>query len=86
MANKKEKKSRSESKKGIAIKADMTIAEIISKSPETVDVFLKYGFHCFGCMGASFENLRAAAKVHGIKLAGLLKDLNRAAQNRKQKK
>jgi hybrid cluster-associated redox disulfide protein len=63
---------------------DMLLGEVISRYPQSVEVFLKYGFHCFGCMGAGFENLRAAAKVHGVKLADLLKDLNRAIKKRKK--
>lgn len=66
-----------------AINLKMPIADIISKYPETMEVFLKYGFHCFGCMGAGFEDLRAAAKVHGVRLVDLLKDLNRAVEDKK---
>jgi hybrid cluster-associated redox disulfide protein len=64
---------------------DMPLGEVISRYPETMEVFLKHGFHCFGCMGVGFEDLRAAAKAHGVKPADLLKDLNRAVKKRKTK-
>jgi len=60
------------------INKGMKIEEIINKYPETVEVFLKYGFHCLGCAAASFENLEEGAKAHNIELEALLKDLNNA--------
>jgi hybrid cluster-associated redox disulfide protein len=30
------------------ITADMTITDVVSKYPATVDVFKRYGMHCFG--------------------------------------
>jgi hybrid cluster-associated redox disulfide protein len=78
------KKSSRQSKKITPITARMSIAEIIANYPQTMEVFLKYGFHCFGCMGASFENLKQAAKTHGIKLVDLLRDLNKAVKKAKK--
>ncbi len=72
--------------KKAAISARMSIADVISKYPETMEVFLRRGLHCFGCMGAGFENLRAAAKIHGVGLADLLKDLNRVVDGEKKSK
>lgn len=66
------------------IGSDMTIAEIVSKYPGTMAVFSKYGFHCFGCMGASFENLRQAAKAHGINLENLRRDLKTVIEGKRK--
>ncbi len=71
-------------KKTGAVNSKMMIGEIISRYPETMEVFLKYGFHCLGCMGASFENLKQAAKVHGVKLAVLMRDLKNAVRKTKK--
>ena len=79
-------RDKNKAKKSPLITSKMTISEVISEHPETMEVFLKYGFHCFGCMGASFENLKQAAKVHGVKPAELLKDLNQAIKKKKTKK
>ena len=56
---------------------EMKIEEILDKYPQTVEVFLKYGFHCLGCAAASFENLEEGAKAHGIDIDKLVKDLNK---------
>lgn len=58
------------------ITKDMSITEIVSKYPQTVDVFVKYGMSCFGWMAARFENLEQGALAHGIDVDSLVKDLN----------
>lgn len=60
---------------------DISITEIIQKHPETVDVFIKHGMHCFGCMAARFENVEQGALAHGINVDQLMKDLNDAIKN-----
>lgn len=54
----------------------MKIEEVIQKYPETMEVFLEFGFHCFGCAGATFENLEQGAAVHNIDINKLIKKLN----------
>jgi len=58
------------------INKKMKIEEILNEHPETMEIFLKYGFHCLGCAAASFENLEEGAKAHGTDIDVLLKDLN----------
>ncbi len=58
------------------ITGDMSITDVVEKYPQTVDVFLRYGMHCFGCMAARFENLEQGALAHGIDVQNLLKDIN----------
>ena len=48
------------------ITKDMTIGEIIRKSPEVAPVLLEAGMHCLGCPSAQAETLEEAAMVHGI--------------------
>ena len=48
------------------ITKDMTIGEIIRKSPEVAPVLLEAGMHCLGCPSAQAETLEEAALVHGI--------------------
>lgn len=60
------------------ITKDMSITDIVEKHPETVEVFLKHGMHCFGCMAARFENIEQGALAHGIDVDQLMKDLNEA--------
>lgn len=64
-------------KKGIT--ADWTIQKLIEKYPDSVDILVKYGFHCIGCAMAAYENLEQGAKAHGLnekKLDKLMKELN----------
>jgi len=64
------------------ITEDMTIKEVIDKYPETAMVFMKYNVGCIGCIAASFEKVKDIADVHGIDIKALLKDLNKAIQNK----
>jgi len=57
------------------------ITEVVEKYPQTVDVFLKYGMHCFGCIAARFENIEQGALAHGIDVPALMRDLNKAIEN-----
>lgn len=61
------------------ITKDMTIQEIVASYPESIPVFERYGLGCIVCLAAEFEDLEAGAMVHGIKVADLLKDLNKVA-------
>ena len=61
-----------------AIKKEMTIAEVVQKYPQTVEVFLRHGLMCFGCAIARFENIEQGAVAHGIDVPALVTDLNAA--------
>jgi len=61
----------------------MKIQKIISDFPETVEVFSKYGLHCFGCFAAAFENIEQGAKAHNIDIDKLIKDLNKSIKKKK---
>jgi hybrid cluster-associated redox disulfide protein len=60
------------------ITRDKSITDIIEEFPKTVEVFLKHGMHCFGCMAARFENVEQGALAHGIDVDQLMNDLNKA--------
>ncbi len=59
------------------ITKDTKLGELISKHPETAEVFMKHGLHCIGCMAAQFETLGQGAKAHGIDIKKLVEDLNK---------
>lgn len=65
------------------ITKNMSLKDIISKYPETFEIFMKYGLHCIGCHMAQFENLEEGAKAHGIDVDKLVKDLNEAVEKSK---
>ena len=61
------------------ITRSMSITEVVENHPKTVEVFIKHGMHCFGCMAARFENVEEGALAHGIDVDKLMEDLNNAA-------
>jgi hybrid cluster-associated redox disulfide protein len=67
------------------ITKEMKIEEILQKHPQTVEIFLKHGFHCLGCAAASFENLEEGAKTHGIDVDKIVEELNRTTEEKEQK-
>jgi hybrid cluster-associated redox disulfide protein len=60
------------------ITKDMKIDEVLKKYPETAEVFAKHGFHCIGCIAASFESIEQGATAHGVDVDELIEDLNKA--------
>lgn len=62
------------------ITKDMKIEEALKKYPETAEVFAKHGFHCIGCVAASFESIEQGAMAHGISLDELIEDLNKVIE------
>lgn len=59
------------------INKQMKIDEVLNKYPETEEIFVKHGFHCIGCMAASFESIEQGAIAHGIDVKKLIEDLNK---------
>lgn len=49
----------------MAVTKDQTIMDIITKYPDTAQVFMRYGMHCIFCEAASGETLEEALMVHG---------------------
>ena len=58
------------------ITKDMSITDVVDKYPQTTEIFMQYGMHCFGWMAARFENLEQGAQAHGLDIDELLKELN----------
>lgn len=59
------------------ITKNIKIEEVLKKHPETAEVFSKHGFHCIGCVAASFESIEEGANAHGIDVEKLVEDLNK---------
>ncbi len=60
------------------ITKDVVISAILRAYPQTQVVLIAHGMGCAGCMGSLDESLESGARLHGISLAHLLSDLNRA--------
>ena len=58
------------------ITADTLIAECLEINPDSAEILLAAGMHCFGCALAHGETIAEAVAVHGEDLDSLLKKLN----------
>lgn len=58
------------------ITADMTIAQVIEKNPQGVEILSSYGTNCKKCPNIVKKTLADAAKKHDINLQELLEKLN----------
>lgn len=56
---------------------DLSLAEIMSRWPATIRVFLDRRMHCVGCPIAPFHTLVDAAEEHSLLLVGLVADIER---------
>jgi hybrid cluster-associated redox disulfide protein len=59
----------------VAIHRDMLILEILQQYPKTKTVFARYGMPCDRCMGAVRGSLAEGARMHGVPLETLLREL-----------
>ena len=68
------------------ITADMSIDEVLKLYPQTAEVFRKY-FHggCFACPASRMETLGDGAMVHGLDVDFIVGELNKSAQETKDK-
>lgn len=70
------------------ITGDTKVAAVIEQCPDTIEVFLSRGCpdmrRGFFNMMARLMSVRNAARMHGLDLAPLLEDLNKAARNDQQ--
>lgn len=59
---------------------EMTISDIITKHPETIEVFRAFGLDCMECQIADYEEVEHGAGVHNVDIVLLLEALNKAAR------
>lgn len=59
------------------ISKDMTIGDVISRYPETIAIFKRFGLDCNECQIASLEALEHGAGVHKVDLETLIAELNK---------
>ena len=48
------------------ISLDMTVGDIITKYPNTIEILTKHGVHCVGCGAKNFETLGQGLMGHGF--------------------
>ena len=57
------------------IDAALTVAEVVTRWPQTIPVFMRYRMACVGCAIAPFETLAEVAEVYGLELSCFLSEL-----------
>lgn len=56
------------------------IADLLSKYPQTADVFSGHGLGCFVCLGASMETVEEGALMHNLDADAIIEELNKAIE------
>jgi hybrid cluster-associated redox disulfide protein len=64
------------------IRKEMKIEDVLRKYPQTMPVFRRFGIDCAQCQLSEYEDLEHGARVHGIDLEALLRELNESAAAR----
>jgi hybrid cluster-associated redox disulfide protein len=59
----------------VRIHKDMLILEVLQQYPQTRTVFDRYSMPCDRCMGAVRGSLADGARMHGVPLEALLREL-----------
>ena len=64
------------------INASMSVSQVLDMDDNIHQVFLRHGFNCVGCPGATAESLEESAKGHMVDLKKLLSDLNQYSESK----
>jgi hybrid cluster-associated redox disulfide protein len=55
--------------------ADLTVAEVMDRWPQTIPVFFRYRMACVGCPIARFETMAEVTAIYGLNLSRFLNEL-----------
>ena len=57
------------------LEADLTVAEVLARWPQTIPVFIHHRMACVGCTIAHFETLTEVADIYRLELDAFLQEL-----------
>jgi hybrid cluster-associated redox disulfide protein len=60
--------------------AGLTVAEVLTRWPQTIPIFLRYRMICVGCPIAPFETLAEVAAIYDLDLNRFLSELGQVIQ------
>jgi hybrid cluster-associated redox disulfide protein len=63
------------------ISLQSSVAELLSRWPEAIPVFLEYKLNCVGCSMSDFETLADAIEIYQLPREQFIDDLEQAIQN-----
>lgn len=61
---------------------DLTVAEVLTRWPETIPTFIRHRMGCVGCAIAPFETLAEVATIYGLNLEYFLRELQEGIEGR----
>jgi hybrid cluster-associated redox disulfide protein len=61
------------------LEANLIVAEVLARWPQTIPVFIRHRMACVGCAMAPFETLSEIAAVYKLDLDRFLNELQQAA-------
>jgi hybrid cluster-associated redox disulfide protein len=59
----------------MAIRSDDLVDDVMSESPQTIGVFLRFGMRCVGCPIACFHTVDDACREHAVDREAFLEAL-----------
>jgi hybrid cluster-associated redox disulfide protein len=65
--------------------ADLTVAEVMERWPQTVAVFLRHRMACVGCPMAPFETLAEVAAIYDLDLSRFASELGRTIEQAEER-
>jgi len=65
------------------LNSKITIKELMMTHPSAIGVFIRRKMPCIGCPAERFHTIEEAARMNGILLKHLLKDLRGVIENEK---
>jgi len=71
------------------ISKKVKLSELIEKHPQTIEILINRGLHCFGCALAAFETLEDGARAHGMndqEIERLIEEINQVLEQETEKK
>jgi hybrid cluster-associated redox disulfide protein len=66
--------------------ADLTVAEVMDRWPQTIPVFFRYRMACVGCPIARFETLADVVAIYGLNLSRFLNGLEQIIEHAEERK
>lgn len=67
------------------ISKKIKFAELIQKHPESIEILMNEGMHCFGCAMASYETLEEGCQAHGLDVDKIVKKIETKLKEKSKK-
>jgi hybrid cluster-associated redox disulfide protein len=65
--------------------ADLMVAEVMDRWPQTIPVFFRYRMACVGCPIAPFETMAEVAAIYGLNLSRFLNELEQIIEHAEER-